>query len=117
MKILVDRLSTTPSEYDFRVDEGWWVQRFPEGSSAPETGLATPLGVHVEAHMMGEDLFLAGTIDGELHLECGRCLARYRQRLQESFQLVAEPAGTRAPGDPEAAEAHHGDQPCSRPCR
>jgi len=54
---------------------------------------------------MGEDLFVAGSIEGAIELECGRCLARYRHALRESFRLVREPAGDRVPSDPESALA------------
>lgn len=103
MKILVDRLSGAPTTHAFQADEGWWRQRVPSGE--PVLELTAPLVIRVDAHTMGEDIFLAGTIQGSLSLECARCLARYGHTLQESFQLVAEPAGTRVPSDPEAAEA------------
>jgi uncharacterized protein len=51
-------------------------------------------------------------LEGAFDLECGRCLARYRQPLRESFRLVLEPAGTRVPGDPEAAQALARDGLC-----
>ena len=112
MKILVDRLSETPSPYDFRVEAGWWEQRFPAGNQGAQPALGKPFEIHVDAHVMGEDIFLAGKIEGALELECGRCLARYRHAFQEAFQLVAEPAGTRVPGDPEAVEALSRDGLC-----
>ena len=110
MKILVDRLEPTPAPHAFRADEGWWLQRLPPGDRVVE--LAAPFEISVNAHLMGEDLFLDGEIRGCLSLECARCIARYRHRLQEAFQLVAEPAGTRLPADPEAAEALARDGLC-----
>jgi uncharacterized protein len=60
---------------------------------------------HAAARRAAADIYLEGRVEGELALECGRCLARYRQRLCEPFRLVLEPAGTREPADPEAARA------------
>jgi uncharacterized protein len=54
---------------------------------------------------MGQDLYLEGSVEGSLELQCGRCLARYRHPLNESFRLVLEPAGIRVPADPEGAKA------------
>jgi uncharacterized protein len=103
MKILVDRLSTTPEHYAFRANEAWWRQRVPPGDSPGE--LVDAFEVDVDAHLMGADILFSGNLRGVLELECGRCLTRYRHALQEDFQLVAEPAGTRVPADPEAAVA------------
>jgi uncharacterized protein len=104
MKIPVERLTTTPTEFRFEGGPGWWSGLLP-----PEPGLhrelAEPFEIRVEAHRMGDDLYLEGSLDGVLELECSRCTARYRQRLHEPFRLVLEPAGDRPPADPEAAAA------------
>ncbi len=110
MKILVDRLDTTPEHFSFRAEEGWWQRRVPSGD--PGGTLLEPFEIGVDAHLMGEDLFLQGRVEGALELECARCLARYRHALQESFELVAEPAGSRVPADPEAAQALARDGLC-----
>jgi uncharacterized metal-binding protein YceD (DUF177 family) len=99
MKILVDRLSTTPEHYAFQVDGAWWRQRVPSGGFPGE--LVDVFAVEVDVHLMGEDIFFSGNLGAALEVECGRCLTRYRHALQEDFQLVAEPAGTRVPADPE----------------
>jgi uncharacterized protein len=54
---------------------------------------------------MGHDVFLDGTLEGALDLQCGRCLSRYRQPIRERFRLLLEPAGDRVPADPEGAAA------------
>jgi uncharacterized protein len=61
---------------------------------------------------MGEDLYLDGSVEGALELECGRCLARYRQRFSEEFRFVLEPARNRVPADPEGAAALSRDGLC-----
>ena len=104
MKIPVDRLSETPAPFAFEGDLGWW-----QRAVRPERGLVRaplePFRFRVEAHRMGDDLYIEGVAEAALQLECSRCLARYRQRLREPFRLVLEPAGDRSPADPEAAAA------------
>ena len=111
MKIHVDRLSATPTPFAFELGEAWW-----RGHMAADRGLPEapdgPLRVGLEAHEMGEDLYLEGVVEAAFPLECSRCLARYRHALRESFRLVLEPAGARAPADPEAAEALARDGLC-----
>jgi uncharacterized protein len=57
------------------------------------------------AHSMGEDLIFEGALEGVVEAECGRCLARYRHALRETFRLMLEPAGDRVPAEPESARA------------
>lgn len=104
MKIPVDRLSETPTAFDFEGDREWWLRGIPAGNAA-SCEFVEPVRFSVRAHRMGEDLFLEGLAEGELDPECSRCLARYRQRLREPFRLILEPAGDRSPADPEAATA------------
>ena len=61
---------------------------------------------------MGEDVYLEGALTGSLELECSRCLVRYRDASREPFRLVLEPAGSRIPAEPEAAEALARDGMC-----
>jgi uncharacterized protein len=104
IQIPVERLTPTPTPFELEGDAAWWA-----GLAGSEPGLprelAEPFHFRLEAHRMGEDLYLEGVAEGEIELECSRCTARYRQRLREPFRLVLEPAGDRAPADPEAAEA------------
>ena len=102
MKIHVDRLTATPTPARFEVGTGWWQQHLPPRRELPRE-LPEPFQVQWSAHRMGEDVYVAGQIDGTLELECSRCLARYGHRLREAFRLVLEPAGSRVPADPEAA--------------
>jgi uncharacterized protein len=102
VKLAIDRLSETPSEHGFTLTPAWWRGRVGEGASE---GLGGDVAVTVRAHKMGRDLFLDGTLSGELDLECGRCLSRYRQPIRERFRLLLEPAGDRVPADPEGAAA------------
>ena len=104
MKILLDRLTESPTCYRFEADPGWWGQA---QTILPELAQAGPgtFEFEVAAHRMGADIYLEGLICGELALGCSRCLARYRQPLRESFRLILEPAGERVPADPQAAAA------------
>ncbi len=102
MELLVDRLTEDPSELEF-AGAADWLERW---SADPELAraLAQPARFRLQAHRMGEDLYIEGTAEGEFQLGCGRCLERYRQPVREPFRLVLEPAGSRVPADPEGAE-------------
>ena len=111
MKILLDRLSESPTRYRFEADPAWWS---PAQATLPELETADPTSFEfqVAAHRMGSNVYLEGTIHGELALGCSRCLARYRGPLRESFRLILEPAGERVPADPQAAAALSRDGLC-----
>jgi len=111
MKLLVDHLSAIPEQHAFETDSRWW-----ERPAAGEVGLAghlvEPFCVEIEAHAMGMQIHLAGSLVGTLEFECGRCLKRYGERIGESFRLVLDPAESRLPADPEAAAALARDGLC-----
>ena len=103
MKILLDRLTDSPTSFSFEGDAELWSSAQPPGARPPEA-IHDPLRLSCRAHCMGQDLYLEGSVEGSLELQCGRCLARYRHPLNESFRLVLEPAGIRVPADPEGAK-------------
>jgi uncharacterized protein len=111
MKLLLERVTESPSPYRFETAPGWWRASHPEAHRLPAEP-AEPFVVELSAHRMGEDVYLEGTIAGALEFECSRCLARYRHALREPFRLVLEPAGARVPADPETAEALARDGLC-----
>jgi len=111
MKILVERLTATPTLFELEADTGWWRAFMPAHRDLPRE-LDEPLRFRLQAYSMGKDLYLEGCVEGGLELECGRCLARYRHALREPFRLVLEPAGARQPADPEGAEALARDGVC-----
>jgi uncharacterized protein len=111
MKILVDRLTVTPTEFSFAGNASWWTAVNPEQRELPQE-LLEPIVFRLEAHRMGEDVALEGRAEGVFELQCSRCLARYRHVLSEPFRLILEPAGDRSPADPEAAEALADDGVC-----
>jgi uncharacterized protein len=112
MKIPVERLDATPQAFEFSADTGWWRSAVAPGPGLPAE-LPEPFRIVLRGHRMGEtDLLLEGTLTGWLELECGRCLARYRHAIREPFRLVLEPAGARAPSEPEAAQALARDGIC-----
>ena len=109
MKVRVDQVKESPEEVEFSGDPTWnraAEERIPELAAPGSEALA----VELRSYRIGTDLLLEGRLRGALGLECGRCLARYRHALAESFRLVLEPAGARLPADPEAARslAEHG---------
>ena len=109
MKILVDRLSATPTPLRFSVSPSWVASRF---GSDPGRGLEglEDVAFELRVHRMGPDVYLEGEAHGGLDLACSRCLTRYRGPIRERFRLVLEPAGDRVPADPEGAAslAHEG---------
>jgi uncharacterized protein len=110
VKILVDRLTDTPSLLRFSVSPSWVAERFGADSEQRIEGLTEDLVFEVRAHRIGPDVYLEGELSGALDLACSRCLTRYRGPIRERFRLVLEPAGDRVPADPEgaAALAHEG---------
>jgi len=100
VKIHLDCLDATAVRFDFEAGSGWWRAAMGADRELPRE-LDEPLHVRVCAHRIGDDVFLDGSVEGGLPLECARCLARYRQPLREPFRLVLEPAGARQPSDPE----------------
>jgi len=101
MKILVDRLSTTPRELDFEGGRAWWGEVARDDAMEPR--LEGTVRFVLSAQKLGEDIYLEGTAEAAFDCGCSRCLARYREPLREPFRIVLEPAGARVPADPEAA--------------
>lgn len=105
MKINVDRLSETPITQVFEAGASWWTDAQPPGCDTDEVEPKEGFRCECEIHMMGADIYIEGKLTGAFDLSCARCLARYRQPVQETFRLVLEPAGSRVPPDAEAADA------------
>jgi uncharacterized protein len=104
MKILVDRLTTSPAHFGFEASPAWWQQKVIAEREL-DYAVDEPFRVKLEAYVVGEDVLLSGHLSGSIEIECGRCLQRYRHALAEDFRLLLEPAAGRAPTDPEAAKA------------
>jgi len=104
VKLLVDRLTTTPTPFRHEGTADWWTE-WSGQSADPAFSLAEPYEFDFEAHAMAEDIFIAGRMSGAVEIECGRCLKRYRQALRDEYRLVLEPARDRLPPDPESADA------------
>jgi uncharacterized protein len=104
LKLLVDRLTTTPEEFDFEGDARWWAAVVHDEAEG-EPALEGVLRFHLKAQKMGEDIYVEGEASGTFVCACSRCLARYRHALREPFRIVLEPAAGRVPSDPEGAEA------------
>ncbi len=102
MKIPVDRLTATPTPFRFERGGPWWRETTSAQRGLPGD-LKAPFSLALQVHRMGEDLYLEGSVEGSVALECSRCLASYGHGLRESFRLVLEPAGERVPADPEGA--------------
>jgi len=112
MKLFVEQLTATPTEFCLEADPGWWRDAVARPSEDAESFEPDRIDLQLRAHRMGQDVFIEGTAEGGVRLECSRCLARYRHVLRETFRLILEPAGDRLPADPEAAEALARDGVC-----
>ena len=111
MKIPVDRITAAPQHFSFEGNTRWWTDNMPAEKGLPSE-LDEPFAIACEVHLMGEDLFIAGDLEGAMEFECGRCLARYGHGLRESFRLILESAGDRVPSEPEEAAALSRDGIC-----
>lgn len=104
MKLVVDRITSSPREVHFEASPDWWVQRDPAWAEA-ETRILEPFAFDLAVSRMGEDILIEGAMTGAIDVACSRCDERYRQPLRETLRLVLEPAGERVPAEPEAAAA------------
>ena len=103
MQLLIERLSESPVAHQWATTAGWWEGRVGRRERAGvEMG---PLHFSVDASLQGPDVHLTGRVGGQVEVQCSRCLKRYGQRLDDTFQIVLEPAGDRVLLDPESAEA------------
>lgn len=112
MKINVDRLSGTPLLQVFEAPSSWWTDAQSQSSSTDDAVPQGDFRCECEIHMMGADIYIEGKLTGAFDLSCARCLARYRQPVQETLRLVLEPAGNRVPPDADAADALARDGVC-----
>ena len=60
MKLLLDRLTASPTPYRFETAPGWWRAAQPARHGLPAEP-SEPFVVELRAHRMGEDLYLEGT--------------------------------------------------------
>ncbi|MCP4040113.1 MAG: DUF177 domain-containing protein [bacterium] len=104
MKIHVDRLTQTPTVDVFEAPASWWHER-AVGQQEPPYEILGPFRFEVASYKVGGELILEASVQGEIEVQCGRCLARYRHALREEFRLVAEEAQGRVPPDPEGCES------------
>ena len=112
MKLLVDRLESTPKPHEFEASPAWWQEQVIEARALVGYAVEGPFRFASEAYKSGEDIFLAGSFAGAISVECSRCLRRYRHALSERFRLVLESAGERQPPDPEAVLSLERDGMC-----
>ncbi len=114
MKLEVERLTAEPWPFAYEEGGPWWCARMPRATVSLPRDVVEPFQVTGAAYRGGdsEEIILEGRITGAFELECARCLARYRHSLREPFRFVLEPAGLRAPAEPEAAKALVRDGMC-----
>ncbi len=108
MKLIVDRITSTPTPVRFEATADWWASR----TDAAEIEILEPFVFELAVSKLGEDVLVEGAFSGAIRAACSRCDERYRQPLGESLRLVLEPAGGREPAEPEAARALARDGLC-----
>ncbi|MGH0034361.1 MAG: DUF177 domain-containing protein [Myxococcota bacterium] len=111
MKLLVDRITSTPKDVEFEASPDWWAQRNPR-SADDEVEVLEPFVFELRVSSLGEDVLIEGVMTGAIRPACSRCDERYRQPLRETLRLVLEPAGERVPAEPESAQALARDGLC-----
>ena len=103
MKLSIERLTAEPSVHHYQADAIWWDTWTGAPEDDPEVVTDWPR-FRVDARLAGEDVRLAGEVEAALEVECSRCLKRYRQAVQDSFEMLLEPIRGRQPPDPEGVE-------------
>ena len=103
MKLSVDRVTETPTDHDYTADAEWWQRWTGAGEDYGYTVTDWPR-FRVRACARGEQIALEGNVEAAIDVECSRCLKRYRQGVEGSFEVTLEPIRDRRPPDPEGLE-------------
>jgi DUF177 domain-containing protein len=98
MRIPVDQIKATPTALHYAEDVGELNERL--GRGVRDFRLADGLGVDVEYHRSGLDVFFDGALHGQVIGTCSRCLEDYAFPLDHPFVFVLTPRA--AVGEPEA---------------
>jgi len=100
----IEQLTEADQRFEYAASPGWWAERACESPEA--VSIATqPFRFALGARRVREDVLLAGSLEGAVQLECGRCTRRYSHELREEFRLLLEPVGDHEPEDPEGARS------------
>jgi uncharacterized metal-binding protein YceD (DUF177 family) len=111
MKLIVDRITSSPQEVRFEASPDWWAQRSAKAADEVVEVLE-PFVFDLSVSKLGEDLLIEGAMSGAIRVGCSRCDERYRHPLREILRLVLESAGDRVPAEPEAARGLARDGMC-----
>lgn len=98
-RIQIERLTDRPTSFEFEVAPAWWRVR-DEPIDGDAVVVEAPFQFRLQASRVSDDVVIDGAFSGEVGLECSRCGKRYPHALRESYRLVLQPLGGRAP-DPE----------------
>jgi len=74
--------------------------------SGPPVSLAAPLKARLELRRMGSDIFINGSMEGEVLLICARCLEEFRYTVAPAIDTVVH---TGHCSFPKEIELHKGD--------
>ncbi len=71
-----------------------------------EISLVTPLKAHLDIHRGGDDIFVIGSMVGEVLLECGRCLDKFSCSVESAIDVLIQ---TGCPSFPPESELQRGE--------
>lgn len=114
MKIHVDQIKAEPQELNYTEDVAELNARL--GAGVRDWRVADGLGVEVEHHRSGLDVFFQGTVRGRVVGICSRCLEEYTLALEQPFLYVLTPrvaageAATRLTADDIAQSYYDGEE-------
>lgn len=113
MKIAIDDIKASPKElgYTEEVDE----LNARLGRGVQDYRVAPELAVALEYYRAGLDIFFRGSLRGQVHGQCARCLEDYVFGLEHDFRCVltprsAEVAGAELTADDLALSSYEGDE-------
>lgn len=113
MKIAIDDIKASPKKLAYMEEVDELNARLACG--VQDYHLERGLGVELEYYRAGLDVFFHGSLRGEVHGSCARCLEDYRFDLNQGFRLVltpraAEVGGAELTADDLALSTFEGDE-------
>jgi uncharacterized protein len=104
MKLQLDGLTAKPEEHRHSLSVSQW-RVVCRGDEEPAQEVLEDFTFVMRVHMVSDDVFVDGVVNGVVRAECSRCLKRYRCALHDDFRLALAPARDRCPPDPEGEES------------
>jgi uncharacterized protein len=73
---------------------------------SPEVSLASPLKAHLDIHRGGSDIFIIGSMTGDVLLVCSRCLGGFSYRVESAIDSMIQSGCC---DFPQESELHRGE--------